>query len=112
MDTLGPAILSFIERLSSLWRLKCTSVIEEGPQSVSFIERFFSIVSLIQSVLCMLVCYCVIYVGVAVSVAQGLINRLEREGYVRVPMKNKRSVLTLSPPRVSSHKLSKKRCTV
>ncbi|CAI8028534.1 hypothetical protein GBAR_LOCUS16259, partial [Geodia barretti] len=28
--------------------------------------------------------------GVAVSVAQGLINRLEREGYVRVPMKNKR----------------------
>ena len=30
--------------------------------------------------------------GVAVSVAQGLINRLEREGYVRVPMKNKRSV--------------------
>jgi hypothetical protein len=28
--------------------------------------------------------------GVAVSVAQGLVNRLEREGYVRVPMKNKR----------------------
>ena len=28
--------------------------------------------------------------GVAVSVAQGLINRLEREGFVRVAMKNKR----------------------
>ena len=32
-----------------------------------------------------------LYAGVAVSVAQGLINKLEREGYVRVPMKNKRS---------------------
>ena len=30
----------FIKRLSSLWRLKCTSAIEKGPQSVSFIERF------------------------------------------------------------------------
>ena len=28
MDTLGVAILSFIERLSSLRRLKCISVIE------------------------------------------------------------------------------------
>ena len=28
---LGPAILSFIERLSSLRRLKCTSIIEKGP---------------------------------------------------------------------------------
>ena len=37
----GPAILSFIERLSSVWRLKCTSIMEMGPQSVSFIERFF-----------------------------------------------------------------------
>ena len=41
MDMLGAAILSFIERLSSLRRLKCTSIIEKGPQSVSFIERFF-----------------------------------------------------------------------
>ena len=44
MDMLGPGILSFIERLSSLWRLKSTSIIEKGPQSVyiyvSFIERF------------------------------------------------------------------------
>ena len=46
----GPQTVSFIERLSSLWRLKCTSIIEKGPQSVSFIERFFSIVSFIQSV--------------------------------------------------------------
>ena len=38
---LGPGILSFIERLSFLWRLKCTSIIEKGPQSVSFIERWF-----------------------------------------------------------------------
>ena len=41
IETLRPAILSFIERLSSLWRLKCTSIIEKGPQSVPFIERFF-----------------------------------------------------------------------
>ena len=41
MVTLGPAILFFIERLSSLWRLKCIAIIEKGPQSVSFIERFF-----------------------------------------------------------------------
>ena len=33
--------MSFIERLSSLRRLKCTSIIEKGPKSVSFIERFF-----------------------------------------------------------------------
>ena len=31
---LRPAILSFIERFSSLWRLNCTSVVEKGPQSV------------------------------------------------------------------------------
>ena len=37
---LGPAILSFIEKLSSLRRLKCTSIIEKGPQSLSFTERF------------------------------------------------------------------------
>ena len=38
---LGSSILYLIERLSSLWRLKCTSVIEKRPQSVSFKERFF-----------------------------------------------------------------------
>ena len=38
---LGPAISSFIERLSSLQRLKCTSIIEKGHKSVPFIERFF-----------------------------------------------------------------------
>ena len=32
--------MSFIERLFSLRRLKCTSIIEKRPQSVSFIERF------------------------------------------------------------------------
>ena len=51
---LGQAILSFIERLSFLRRLKCTSIIEKGPQSVSFIiytdRGFFSIVSFIQIV--------------------------------------------------------------
>ena len=36
---LGPAALSFMERLSPLWRLKCTNTIEKGPQGVSFIER-------------------------------------------------------------------------
>ena len=49
--TLGAAILSFVERLSSLRLKYCTSIIEKGPQIVSFIERFFSIVSFIQSVL-------------------------------------------------------------
>ena len=34
MDTLGSAVLSFIERLSSLWMLKCTSIKEKGPQNV------------------------------------------------------------------------------
>ena len=38
MDMLGPAILSFIERLYFLRRLKCTSRIEKGLQSVSFIK--------------------------------------------------------------------------
>ena len=37
MDTFGSAILSFIERLSSLWRLKRTSIIEKGPQKLFFI---------------------------------------------------------------------------
>ena len=40
-EELEAAILSFVERLSSLRRLKCTSIIEKGPQSVSFIERLF-----------------------------------------------------------------------
>ena len=31
--------MSFIERLSSLRRLKCTSIIEKGPQSVSLLFR-------------------------------------------------------------------------
>ena len=39
----GPQSVSFIERLSSLWRLKCTGIIEKGPRSVSFIERFFTL---------------------------------------------------------------------
>ena len=47
MDTLGLAILSFIERLSS----SKVSIIEKGPQSVSFIERFFSTVSFRVSLL-------------------------------------------------------------
>ena len=51
MDKLEPAILSFIERLSSLRRLKCTSIIEKGPQSASFIERRLF--------------YCVFYLGVS-----------------------------------------------
>ena len=36
-----PAILPFIERLSSLRRLKCTSILEKGPQSVSFCRKVF-----------------------------------------------------------------------
>ena len=39
----GPQSVSFIERLSSLWGLKCTSIIEKGPQSMSFIEKLSSI---------------------------------------------------------------------
>ena len=42
--------MSFKEKLSSLQRLKYTSIIEKRFQSVSFIERFFTIVSFIQSV--------------------------------------------------------------
>ena len=38
-------IFPFIERLSSLRRLKCTSIIEKGPQSVSFIEKVFFLYS-------------------------------------------------------------------
>ena len=34
MDTLGLAICSFIQRLPSLLRSKCTSIIGKGPQSV------------------------------------------------------------------------------
>ena len=33
--------MSFIERLSFLWRLKCTSIM--GPQCMSFIERLSSL---------------------------------------------------------------------
>ena len=43
MGTLGPAILSFIERLSSLWRSKYTDIIDLGPQSVSFIGGLSSL---------------------------------------------------------------------
>ena len=50
MDTLGPGILSFIERLSSLQRLKCTSII--GKWNFWDLKvRGFSIVSFIRSVL-------------------------------------------------------------
>ena len=39
-----PGILSFKERLSSLWRFDCTSIIEKNePQSLSFIERLSSL---------------------------------------------------------------------
>ena len=40
---LGPAVLSFIEKLSSLQRVKCISLIEKRPQSVSFKERLLSL---------------------------------------------------------------------
>ena len=33
-----------IERLSYLWSLKCTNVIQKRHQSVSFVERFFNCV--------------------------------------------------------------------
>ena len=39
----GPQSVSFLERLSSLQRLKCTSIIEKGPQSLSFIEKLSSL---------------------------------------------------------------------
>ena len=42
---LGSAILYFIERYS-LQRLNSTSIIEKEPQSVSFIEKSFSILCL------------------------------------------------------------------
>lgn len=48
MDTLGPFVLSFIEKFSSLHKLNYTSVIEKRPQSL---EKFFSIVSLIHCML-------------------------------------------------------------
>lgn len=38
---LGQAILSFIERLSSLWRLKCIDTIGKWNLQESFIERSF-----------------------------------------------------------------------
>ena len=47
MDTLGPAILSFIERLASLRRLKRTSIIWKETQE-SPLQRSFSISSFIQ----------------------------------------------------------------
>ena len=34
--------MSFIERLSSLWKIKCTSIIVKGPQSVRY-QRFYYI---------------------------------------------------------------------
>ena len=40
MDTLGPAIVSLLEKLSSLRRLKCTSIIE-GDKSVLYREFVF-----------------------------------------------------------------------
>ena len=45
MDPFGLVVLFFIERLSSLWRLKCNGIIEKGPQSVSFIYRGFFLYS-------------------------------------------------------------------
>ena len=39
----GSQSVSFMERLSSLRRLKCTSVIDNGSQSVSFMERLSSL---------------------------------------------------------------------
>ena len=42
MDTLGSGIVAFIEGLLSLQK----NVLEKGPQSVSFMEKIFSIVSL------------------------------------------------------------------
>ena len=46
MDAFVTSQFVLIERLSFLWKVKCTSIIEKGPQSVSFIERF-SIVAFI-----------------------------------------------------------------
>ena len=46
MDTLGPGILSFIERLSNLRRLKCTSIIDMKPQSVSFYRGVYLLCAL------------------------------------------------------------------
>ena len=43
-------VLLFIERLSSLWRLKCTGIIERGPQSerdLCLYREVYSIVSFI-----------------------------------------------------------------
>ena len=37
----------FTERLSSLRRLKCTSIIEKGFHSVSFIESFFYLIQIL-----------------------------------------------------------------
>ena len=41
MDSLGPAILSFTEVVFSLEVKMYTSIIQKGPQNVSFIERLF-----------------------------------------------------------------------
>ena len=40
MDMFWTGHLSLIEKLPTLWRLKCTIIIEHGPQSVSSIEIF------------------------------------------------------------------------
>ena len=39
----GPHCVSFIERLSSLWRLKCTSIIHKGSQCVLYREVVLSL---------------------------------------------------------------------
>ena len=56
-------LYNYIERLFSLRRLKCTSIIEKGPQSLSFTERFFPIVQSVRF-------YCM-YVPMYVHIMQG-----------------------------------------
>ena len=46
VDTFGTSHFVLYREVFSLWRLKCTSIIEKGPQSVSFIERLFSLLKL------------------------------------------------------------------
>ena len=41
MDTFGTSHFVLHIEVVLLWRLKCTSMIENGPQSASFIERVF-----------------------------------------------------------------------
>ena len=53
MDTLGPVILSFIERLSSLQRLKCTSIIEKGLKVCPlYVREYFFYCVLYQRFYC------------------------------------------------------------